>query len=83
VRMMKNKFYDEIKKAREEHAGIDQLQELLGKSRARRGMFEGNLQDGELEIGEVSALINDIKPAEKIIRDIWLQFNEALNKPLK
>jgi enoyl-[acyl-carrier protein] reductase II len=83
VRMMKNNFYNEIKKAREEHAGIQQLQELLGKGRAKKGMFEGNLNEGELEIGEVSALINDIKPAEKIIKDIWLEFNEVLNKPLK
>ena len=83
VRMMKNNFYNEIKKAHEEHAGIQQLQELLGKGRAKKGMFEGNLNDGELEIGEVSALINDIKPAEKIIKDIWLEFNEVLNKPLK
>ena len=83
VRMMKNNFYAEIKKAYEEHAGISQLKELLGKGRAKKGMFEGNLNEGELEIGEVSALINDIKPAEKIIKDIWLEFNEALNKPLK
>ncbi len=46
-------------------------------------MFEGNLNEGELEIGEVSALIKDIKPAEKIIKDIWLEFNEILHKPLK
>jgi enoyl-[acyl-carrier protein] reductase II len=83
VRMMKNNFYNEIKKAQEEHAGIQQLQELLGKGRARKGMFEGNLHDGELEIGEVSALVNDIKPAGKIIKDIWLEFNEVLHKPLK
>jgi enoyl-[acyl-carrier protein] reductase II len=83
VRMMKNNFYNKIKKAYEEHAGMQQLKELLGKGRARKGMFEGNLNDGELEIGEVSALINDIKPAGKIIKDIWLEFNEVLNKPLK
>jgi enoyl-[acyl-carrier protein] reductase II len=83
VRMMKNNFYNEIKKAYEEHAGIQQLQELLGNGRAKKGMFEGDINEGELEIGEVSALINDIKPAEKIIKDIWLEFNEFLNKPLK
>ena len=83
VRMIKNNFYKQIKKAHEEHAGISELQELLGKGRAKKGMFEGNLDDGELEIGEVSALINDIKPAEKIIKDTWLEFNEVLNKPLK
>ena len=83
VRMMKNNFYNKIKKAYEDHAPVGQLQELLGKGRSRIGMFEGNLDEGELEIGEVSALIKDIKPAAKIVEDIWLEFNEALNKPLK
>ena len=83
VRMIKNNFYNEIKKAHEEHAGTQQLQELLGKGRAKRGMFEGDINEGELEIGQVSALLTDIKPAEKIIKDTWLEFNEALNKPLK
>lgn len=83
VRMMKNNFYNEIQRAYDGHASVPHLQELLGKGRARKGMFEGNLQEGELEIGEVSALINEIKPAEQIIKDIWLEFNEALNKPLK
>jgi enoyl-[acyl-carrier protein] reductase II len=83
VRMLKNKFYDEIKMAREAHAGIQELQQLLGKGRARKGMFEGNLDDGELEIGQVSALVKNIKPAEEIIRDIWLEFNEVLRRPLK
>ncbi|MEP6926044.1 MAG: nitronate monooxygenase [Ginsengibacter sp.] len=83
VRMIKNNFYNKIEKAYEEHAGLQQLRELLGKGRARKGMFEGDMNEGELEIGEVSALINDITPAEKIINDIWLEFNEVLNKPLK
>ena len=83
VRMMKNNFYNKIKKAYEDHAAVEELQELLGKGRSRIGMFEGNLDEGELEIGEVSALIKDIKPAAKIVEDIWLEFNEALNKPLK
>lgn len=83
VRMMKNNFYNDIKKAHEEHVDVARFRELLGKGRARKGMFEGNLDDGELEIGEVSALINDIKPAAEIINDIWLEFNEVLNKPLK
>jgi enoyl-[acyl-carrier protein] reductase II len=81
--MMKNNFYSEIKKANEEHAGIQQLQELLGKGRAKKGMFEGDINEGELEIGQVSALLTDIKPAEKIIKDTWLEFNEALKRPLK
>jgi len=46
-------------------------------------MFEGNPDEGELEIGQVSALINEIKPAAEIVKEIWLQFNEALSAPLK
>jgi enoyl-[acyl-carrier protein] reductase II len=83
VRIIKNNFYNKIKQAYDEHAELKQLQELLGKERARKGMFEGDLNDGELEIGEVSALIKDIKPAGKIINDIWLEFNEILHKSLK
>jgi enoyl-[acyl-carrier protein] reductase II len=83
VRIMKNNFYEEIISAQKNHADAIQLKELLGKARARKGMFEGDLKEGELEIGQVSAILNDIQPAEKIIKDIWHSFNEALNKPLK
>ena len=83
VRMMKNDFYKKIKEAGEKSASVEQLQKLLGKGRAKRGMFEGNLEEGELEIGQVSAMIKDIKPAAEILTDIWLQFSEALNRPLK
>ena len=83
VRMMKNDFYKKIKEAGEKSAPVEQLQKLLGKGRAKRGMFEGNLEEGELEIGQVSAMIKDIKPAAEILTDIWLQFSEALNRPLK
>jgi enoyl-[acyl-carrier protein] reductase II len=83
VRMLKNQFYGQIVKAYENHASRAQLQELLGKGRAKKGMFEGILDEGELEIGQASALINEIKPAAKIVEDIWLQFNQALRNPLK
>jgi enoyl-[acyl-carrier protein] reductase II len=83
VRMMKNNFYEEVISAQKNHADVIQLKELLGKGRARKGMFEGDLKNGELEIGQVSALLSDIQPAEKIIKDIWQSFNEALDKPLK
>lgn len=83
VRLMKNHFYQEIAKAYQNHAGMEELKKVLGKGRAKKGMFEGNLEDGELEIGQVSALISEIKPAAEIVREIWLQFNEALSAPLK
>jgi enoyl-[acyl-carrier protein] reductase II len=81
--MIKNNFYNQITNAYKQHATLQQLQELLGKRRAKKGIFEGDISEGELEIGEVSALIKDIQPAGKIVKDIWLQFNEVLNMPLK
>ena len=83
VRMIKNNFYQQILEAKENKATLMQLQELLGKGRAKKGMFEGDVNEGELEIGQVSALLKDIKPAGSIIKETWLEFNEALKKPLK
>lgn len=83
VRLLKNAFYEKIKQAKQNQADAQILQNILGKGRAKKGIFEGDLDEGELEIGQVSALIKDIKPAKKILNDIWLEFNEALHKPLK
>lgn len=82
VRLIKNDFYTQIAEAQKNCATAIELQQLLGKGRAKKGIFEGDLKNGELEIGQVSAILNDIKPAEKIIKETWLQFNEALQKPL-
>lgn len=83
VRIIKNNFYEEILQAYQNHSGVEELKNLLGQRRARKGMFEGNLKDGELEIGQVSALIKEIKPAAEIVKEIWDEFNQSLNKPLK
>lgn len=83
VRLMKNHFYDQIRQSKTNNASVEDLQNLLGKGRAKKGIFEGDLEEGELEIGQVSALLKDIKPAAEIVKEIWLQFNEALRKPLK
>ena len=82
VRLIKNDFYAQIAEAQKNCASPVELHELLGKGRAKKGIFEGDLENGELEIGQVSVILNDIKPAEKIIKETWLQFNEALQKPL-
>ena len=58
------------------------MQNILGHGRAKKGMLEGDLNEGELEIGEVSALIKDIKPAAEIVKEIWNDFNDALKNPL-
>jgi enoyl-[acyl-carrier protein] reductase II len=79
VRLLKNKFYDDIQKAYEQGYTLEALKNLLGRARAKRGMFEGDLEEGELEIGQVSALIHDIKPAAKIVADMMQEFNSAKN----
>jgi enoyl-[acyl-carrier protein] reductase II len=83
VRLMKNNFYEEILNARKNHASVEELKNLLGKGRAKKGMFQGDLEQGELEIGQVSALIIDIKPAAEIVKEIWLEFTKTLQNPLK
>ena len=77
VRLIKNKFYHKIQDAENRGASVDDLKEILGKARAKKGMFEGDLDEGELEIGQISAHIKDIKPAEKIVNDLWNEFLEA------
>jgi enoyl-[acyl-carrier protein] reductase II len=62
---------------------VQELQNLLGRGRAKKGMFEGDMDEGELEIGQVSALINSIQPAATILTEIWHHFETALNQPLK
>lgn len=79
VRMMKNEFYRQIATAYEQHATSEQLSALLGRSRAKKGMFEGDLQEGELEIGQVSAMIDEILPAARVIEKILQEFREAIN----
>jgi len=83
VRMIKNKFYEAVQEAECRGATLDELKTLLGRARAKKGMFEGNLDEGELEIGQASALIDDIRPAREIVRTLWKEFNQALQQPLR
>ena len=78
VRLLKNKFYDIVEEAENRGASREELQEILGRARAKRGMFEGNLDEGELEIGQISGSINDIIPAGQVMRDIIAEYNAAL-----
>jgi enoyl-[acyl-carrier protein] reductase II len=71
-------FYKIIEEAELRGASVEELSKILGKGRAKLGMFEGNMVDGELEIGQVSALIKDILPAGEIINQIWKEFNSAI-----
>ena len=77
VRLLKNKFYNDVQRAYENGASMEQLKALLGRSRAKRGMFEGDMNEGELEIGQVSALIHDIKPAAQIVAEMIREFEQA------
>lgn len=74
VRLLKNNFYKAVEKAEGEGASRAELMNLLGRARAKKGMFEGDMQEGELEIGQVSASIHEIKPAAKILNEIWQEF---------
>ncbi len=78
VRLLKNEFSESIKNAYESCASKDELKALLGRGRAKKGMFEGDLANGELEIGQVSALLDTILPAAEIIAEILSEFKEAL-----
>lgn len=75
VRLLKNEFYQEVKTAENNCESIKTLNNLLGKARAKKGMLEGDLIEGELEIGQVSALINNITPAGDVVTSIWTEFN--------
>ena len=74
VRLLKNRFYDQVKEAELSCADTDSLRSLLGKGRAKKGMFEGELDEGELEIGQVSAIIDRIAPAAEIVIEIWNEY---------
>ncbi|GAB5564421.1 MAG: nitronate monooxygenase [Winogradskyella sp.] len=77
VRLIKNKFYNEVEALYKTGPTPEQLKELLGRARAKRGMFEGDLEDGELEIGQISGLIHDIKPVAEIVKEMIHEFEEA------
>ena len=80
VRMMKNDFFDKIEQAYSRNSSIEELKNLLGKGRAKKGMFEGDLVNGELEIGQVSSVINSIQPVSKIIDEIVDEYNILCKK---
>ena len=76
VRLLKNKFYTDVEQKELHGASVEELSELLGKYRAKNGMFDGDMEEGELEIGQISALIKEIKPVADIINEIVEEYNE-------
>ncbi|ARV05732.1 2-nitropropane dioxygenase [Polaribacter sp. SA4-10] len=77
VRLVKNKFYQDIQALYQRNPSIEEIKELLGRARAKKGMFEGDLDNGELEIGQVAGLIHEIKPAKIVLNDIVEEFNHV------
>ena len=77
VRLIKNKFFNDVQEAYVNCASVEDLKTLLGRARAKRGMFEGDLVEGELEIGQIAGLIHDILPVETIIGNVIAEFNSA------
>ncbi|RYG09593.1 MAG: nitronate monooxygenase [Chitinophagaceae bacterium] len=80
VRLLKNEFAEAVTKAEAEGADRGQLLELLGRARAKLGMFEGDIENGELEIGQVSAMLTEIKPAKEILVGIWDEYKAELKR---
>ena len=78
VRMLKNSFFQKINSLYQKGTDVEELKLVLGKGRAKRGMFEGDLKEGELEIGQISGLINDILPAAQIVKNLIDEYNQAL-----
>ncbi len=82
VRLIRNEFYRQVLEAEQKGASPDELKDLLGRGRAKKGMFEGNLEEGELEIGQVSALVDRILPAGEIVKKVWQEFTDGLANPI-
>ena len=80
VRLLKNKFYEEVQALYKTNPEEAELRKLLGRARAKKGMFEGDLEEGELEIGQVAGLIHEIKPAKDIIQDIMAEYEAVRNE---
>ncbi|MCG8763286.1 DUF561 domain-containing protein [Tenacibaculum finnmarkense] len=76
VRLVKNKFYNDVQELYQQNPTIEEIKELLGRARAKKGMFEGDLNEGELEIGQVAGLIHQIKSAKKVLEEIVTEFEQ-------
>jgi enoyl-[acyl-carrier protein] reductase II len=81
VRLIKNKFYNDLQDLYSKNPTKEALENLLGKRRAKRGMFEGDLIEGELEIGQIAGLIHEIKPVAEIFKDLISEF-EAVKREM-
>ena len=83
VRLMRNQFYVQVQEAERRGASQEELKTLLGRGRAKKGMFEGNLDEGELEIGQASCLLDSVLPAGDIVKKVWQEFLDGLQNPIQ
>lgn len=83
VRLIRNKFFQQVQEAEQKGATAEELRTLLGRARAKKGMFEGDLDEGELEIGQAGALLDSILPAGDIVKKVWDEFMSGLAEPIK
>jgi enoyl-[acyl-carrier protein] reductase II len=79
VRLVRNKFFNDVQELYQKGPSIEELKSLLGRARAKRGMFEGDLEEGELEIGQIAGLIHEIKPAKQVLEEIITEYTEVKN----
>lgn len=80
VRLVRNKFFNDVQELYQDGASIEDLKVLLGRARAKRGMFEGDLEEGELEIGQIAGLIHQIKPAKEVLEEIISEYTNVKNE---
>jgi enoyl-[acyl-carrier protein] reductase II len=83
VRMIRNRFYEQVQDAERRGATTEELKDLLGRGRSKKGMFEGNLDEGELEIGQVCSLLDRVLPAGDIVKKVWEEFLAGLQNPIQ
>lgn len=86
TRLIKNEFYQKVQEAEDRGASADEIREILGRGRSKKGIFEGDLIEGELEIGQIAALVDDLPSAAKVVENIISEYNEKIsniekNKP--
>ncbi|MFY7672474.1 NAD(P)H-dependent flavin oxidoreductase [Tenacibaculum sp. MEBiC06402] len=79
VRLVRNKFFNDVQELYQKGPSVEELKSLLGRARAKRGMFEGDLEEGELEIGQIAGLIHEIKPAKQVLEEIISEYTEVKN----
>ena len=83
VRLVKNDFQKQIQEAEDKGATKEELEQILGRARAKKGMYEGDMNEGELEIGQIASFVKEVKPAGEIVKEIWEEFQQSKTETAK